>query len=155
MDERSSLILEYLKDPFLQQDLLSFICGDFISSGTFRDVFSYSLDPTLVVKIQRDQGKFNNIIEFNIWCQVRHTKYKKHFAGCPWMSSNGRILLQKRTEPITKNRRAPKEIPKFLTDVKEENYGFIGKNFVVHDYDYTLLRVLDIALTDDMQKWKP
>lgn len=153
MNYRDEFILKKSQDPFFCNDLIGFICGDHIASGTFRDVFEYNLDPKLVVKIQRDKDSFNNIIEFEIWNEVRFTPFEKFFAGCRWISIGGRVMLQEKTKPITKTRRPPELIPTCFADIKEDNFGFIGNRFVAHDYDFSL-GLLDLSKQPRMKKWK-
>ena len=153
MNPQVELILEKSKDVFFCQDLIAFICGEHIGSGQYRDVFQYNLDPKLVVKIQRDTDSFNNIKEFELWCNVNYTAYEKYFAPCRWISSNGRIMLQDKTTPPTKRKPPPDLIPKCFFDIKESNFGYIGKNFVAHDYDFSLGNI-DVNKKLTFKKWK-
>lgn len=155
MTRKSELVLQYSQDPFFCQDMFAFMCGDFIGSGIHRDVFQYNLDPKYVVKVQRDVEEFSNIKEFEIWCHVRHTEYKKFFAGCPWLSSNGRIMLQRKTRPLTKTLRPPERIPAFFTDIKDSNFGYIGKQFVAHDYEYSTTMFINAGLNNKTKIYKP
>lgn len=154
MNTRDELILNYAKDPFLSQSLLSFLCGKHIGSGCYRDVFEYGLDSNYVIKIQRDLGKFSNIIEWEIWCTLMYTEYAKHFARCKFLSPDGRILIQRKTQPITDKRKAPENIPHFFSDIKDSNFGFIGKQFVAHDYDYSMVKFINSGLTKRTKKYK-
>ena len=155
MQDRNHLLLEYADNPIISYEFLSFLCGDMIGQGTYRDVFQYNIDPRYVVKVQRDFGDFSNIIEWEIWNNVKWTGYKKHFAPCHWISSlGGKILIQQKTQPITARRPAPQKIPAFFTDIKEGNFGWIGKQFVAHDYDYTFIRLID-GLNTREKTWKP
>lgn len=155
MTERDFLILEYSKEVFFCQDMFAFICGEKISSGQFRDVFDYNMDPKFVVKIQKESGNFSNILEFELWNYVKGTPYGKYFAPCSWISGNGRILLQRKTKPITKTRKAPDYIPSFFLDVKDENFGFIGTQFVAHDYDFSVEKLVSAGLNNRTKKYKP
>lgn len=143
-----------LNDEHLCMEFATFICGDKIGSGCFRDVYEYNLDPKCVVKIQRDLSSFNNIMEWEIWCNVLSTEYKKHFAPCVLLSCNGRILIQRKTNPITDEKPAPNNIPHFFTDIKNENFGWIGKDFVAHDYDYSMMKFISGGLNNKTRKFK-
>lgn len=154
MTKRDSLILEYSSDPFFSKDMFTLLCGDVIGRGSFRDVFQYNLNPNWVVKIQKNNSEFSNIKEFEIWCHVKGTEFEKYFAPCYWMSPDGRVLLQHKTKPITKTRKPPEFIPTFFTDVKDDNFGFIGKRFVAHDYDFTFGKVLKSGLIKRMKRYK-
>jgi len=154
MNERDTILFEHAKNPLASLETLAFICGNLLGSGYYRDVFEYNLDPKYVVKIQRDDAKFNNIVEWEIWNTVSYGSYKKHFAPCTWILGNGRILIQRKTTPISKRKPAPEKIPNFFTDVKDSNFGWIGNQFVAHDYDYTLVKLVDFGLTNKEKKYK-
>lgn len=154
MKDKTSLISNYVSDPTISRDMFLLMCGDIIGRGSFRDVFQYNLNSNWVVKIQRNNDEFSNIKEFEIWCFVKGTEFEKYFAPCYWMSPDGKVLLQHKTKPITKIRRPPEFIPSFFTDVKDDNFGFIGRRFVAHDYDFTFGKVLKTGLTKRMKKYK-
>lgn len=152
--DRDTTLLNYASNPHIAKDAFTLMCGNMLGRGDYRDVFVYNLNPKWVVKVQRDSAEFNNILEFEIWCFVKGTEFEKYFAPCYWMSPGGRILLQHRTDPITSKRRPPELIPHFFTDVKDSNFGFIGKRFVAHDYDFTFGKALGSGLTKRMKKYK-
>lgn len=154
MTIRDRLILNYSQDPFFSQDMFAFICGEWIGEGINRDVFEYNLDPRYVVKVQKEAGEFSNIMEFEIWGAVRHTEYKKFFAQCLWLSGNGRIMLQRKTRPLTKTLRPPERIPHFFLDVKDSNFGYIGGQFVAHDYEYSMTQFINTGLNDKTKIYK-
>lgn len=154
MTEHESMIEGFLKDTDLVRENMNFLCGELIGSGSFRDVFQYQLDPNYVVKIQREKGMFNNIIEFEIWKLVMGSEYEKYFARCSWISDGGRIMLQRKTTPFTKRKPAPEVIPNFFTDIKDSNFGYIGKQLTAHDYDYSLVRFAYLALSNKTIKYK-
>lgn len=155
MNKRDQLILEYSQDAFFAKDMMAFLCGELIGQGCYRDVFQYALDPRYVIKIQRDCEHFSNVIEFQLWSDIMYTEYKKWFAPCIWMSCDGRILIQRKTMPITKTKRPPERIPYFFSDIKESNFGFIGKQFVAHDYDFSLSKFISFGLNNKTKLWKP
>lgn len=134
----------YSKDPFMAEDLYRFVLGDKISSGTFRDVYEYGLTKGFVVKVAEAQPS-SNIIEMEIWDKAKDQWYAKWFAPCVRISPNGHFLIQKRARPITNKDKLPKEIPQFFTDLKKDNFGFIGKQLVCLDYQF-ILRALDYSM---------
>ena len=78
-----------------------------------------------------------NLIEYMIWDEVKRLKgdlewVKKWFAPCGWISPNGRIMTMRKTKEGDLDR--PDKIPKFFWDVKWDNFGWIGKKYVCHDY---------------------
>lgn len=118
-------------------DFIVSICGEHLGTGCFRSVFEYNLDDSYVVKIEPLNSSCN-LVEYMIWEEVKgltgDLEYVKlWFAPVGWISPNGRIMTMKKT--IQNDRREkPKKVPKFLWDVKIDNFGWIGKNFSCHDY---------------------
>lgn len=128
-----------LKIPAVGYDFVTCICSKFIGSGIHRSVFEYSLDDRYVVKIE-PKNTNQNTVEWMIWNEVQYLTgdlawVKDWFAPVKWISPNGRILVMKKTKPQYKaEKKLPTKIPKFLWDVKHNNFGWIGKNYVCHDY---------------------
>lgn len=124
------------------------LLGKFIGSGVHRKVYEHATNNKWVVKLQESQC-FSNIIEYEIWCTVSYTEYAKWFAPVYWISDNGKVSIQHKVKPITKKNQhlIPDKIPYFFTDLKPDNFGFIGKQLVCHDYDYSLIRFIDNGLT--------
>ena len=131
-------VSELLDVAPIAYDFVTTICGEHIGTGVFRSVFEYNLDSKYVVKIE----PFNtgcNLIEYMIWKEVEGLKgdlawVKKWFAPCEWISPNSRILLMRRTQEEDKGKVKPEKVPKFFWDVKWDNFGWLGKNYVCHDY---------------------
>ncbi len=118
-------------------DIITSLCGHHIGSGSFRDVYNYNLDDKYIVKIEAENSGCN-MVEYMIWDEVRglinNSEWvKKWFAPVKWISPNGRILVMQKTKERPKKEK-PKKIPAFLWDIKEDNFGWIGNNFVCHDY---------------------
>ena len=123
--------------PAVALDFITSICGEQIGTGVFRSVFEYNLDNKYVVKIEPLSTNCN-IVEHMIWDEVEglHGKLewvKKWFAPVKWVSPNGRILVMQKTKEIY-SRKRPEKVPAFFWDVKPDNFGWIGKNYVCHDY---------------------
>lgn len=143
MADRFKYIQDYAaNNPRLCYSALEFLLGDYIGKGCSRTVFKYALDPKYVIKIAKS-GSFDNILEYEIWCNIRYTEHKKYFAPCSWISDDGVIMLQRKTKPIYT---LPETLPSYFSDIKPDNFGMIGKQIVAHDYAFSLDRF--IALTN-------
>src|SRR5699024_5331140 len=104
-----------------------------------REVFEYIADENYVVKIESLSSSGDNWAEYRIWECVEHTKHKKWFAECLWISPSGLILIQKKTADFwKKHKKAPEKIPTYFTDVKTDNVGWIKNQLTFHDYSHCL-----------------
>lgn len=121
------------------EDAFNLLCGRKLGAGIHRDVFECALDPTLVVKVEINDDRvrnFANVKEYENWTVWRDVEpIARWLAPCDRLSFDGRILLQKRVEPIKKSE-APTALPTFLTDVKYENYGWYDGRIVCIDYAF-------------------
>lgn len=123
----------FKNDWFLLSDFADMFVGETIGVGCSRSVFDFNLNPNWVIKIDRS-GQFDNVTEWEIWSNYKHLpEYSKFLAPCHHLSSCGRILIQQKTYPVTKEQ-LPTEIPDFLMDFKIQNWGMIGDRAVCHDY---------------------
>lgn len=118
-------------------DFVTCLCGEFIGSGSFRSVFNHNLDDRYVVKIE-PLNTLCNIVEYMIYEEVQGLTgdlewVKDWFCPVVWLSPNGRILVMKKTQQRN-NRKKPEKIPKFLWDVKSNNFGWVGNKYMCHDY---------------------
>jgi len=117
------------------RDAFNALCGPKLGEGLHRTVFLCAFDPTLVIKVENtDWPEHKNIAEFNNWqenCDA--PTFGKWLAPCVRISPEGRVLIQKRTEPIH-HRDLPAMLPAFLTDIKQENFGWYDGRIVAHDY---------------------
>lgn len=123
-------------------DLITTLLGQKIGSGAYRSVYQHNWDNKYVIKIEPNSTECN-IAEFMLWEEIKGLKnnlawVKELFAPVLWMSPNGKILCMQKTEPYPKNKKLqrPTEIPEFFTDVKWDNFGWIGNKFVCHDYGF-------------------
>lgn len=128
---------EILKNSDVSVDMVSSLFGKYLGEGCFRTVFEYALDSDYVIKIE-ESGSQCNLVEYMMWDEIQglhgNLEYvKKWFAPVKWISPNGRLLVMKKTL-IKDNRVKPTEVPEFLWDIKEDNFGWIGNNYVCHDY---------------------
>lgn len=124
---------EGLFNRVVESDFFQLICGEMIGKGSFRQVWSCLIDPSVVIKIENGAGSFSNIHEWDVWCDAedRGDEIRKWFAPCVSISPCGSVLVQKRTRPA---RKYPDMIPAFMADTKRQNFGMYGRNFVAHDY---------------------
>lgn len=120
----------------IMQDLFGLICGEELGEGIHRRVFVYKPDDNFVVKVETAEGKGANFLENDVWERVCETPFAKWFAKCGSISPCGKFLIQQRTKPANK---FPEKIPFFFTDLKLENFGKVGRQFVCHDYALNLL----------------
>lgn len=130
-------------------DMASMLCGDLIAAGSQRSVYACRIRPDLVIKIETNARSFQNIEEYNTWNWIKDTDYAKWFAPVEFVSSCGILIMQKRTEPGPMLG-YPSKMPAFFTDMKYQNFGWLGKQMVCHDYGINLLR--NDGLTKRMRK---
>jgi len=116
----------------VQMELNDLFVGDLIGAGTYREVYAHALDPSLVVKVELRPRGFSNVAEWEVWQESEgYPDIRRWLAPCVAISFSGSVLVQRRTQPIT---RLPKELPDFLCDIKRSNFGRIGRQVVAHDY---------------------
>lgn len=123
----------------VNEDLIRSICGRHLGSGSFRSVYVYNLDPRFVVKLELLNTNCNQT-EYELWDQIKELKaglawVKDWFAPIKWISPNGRVMIMKRTFE-KENKELPNKVPAFMSDVKLNNFGWIGNKFVCHDYGF-------------------
>lgn len=135
VDEVSTL--SQLQD--VNTDIILTLCGEKLGSGSYRSVYEFNMNPNkMVVKVE-PKSTDCNIAEFLLWDEIQGLKgnlawVKEWFAPIHWCSPNGKVLIMERTKQLDKER--PKKVPYFFTDVKADNFGWIGKQFVCHDYGF-------------------
>ena len=114
-------------------------CGNEIGRGIARTVYACDVAPNLVVKIEDGSQSFQNVLEWEFWQHWKDDRdVARWLAPCEKISSCGTVLLQSRTGPCPKDR-YPKDMPKFLTDLKYSNFGLIGRRLVCHDYALAIM----------------
>lgn len=122
----------------VSRDLLGIVFGKRLGRGMSRQVYEFLPNPKLVIKVELYGRAFQNILEYEFWEQYKHAKeIRPWLAPVHRISSCGIYMLQERTASVERNE-LPASIPKWITDEKTENWGRIGKRFVLHDYAYTL-----------------
>lgn len=123
------------------EDAFNLLCGDKLGQGLHRTVYACKLRPDLVVKVEPDEGYryFANVLEMKFWNDQEHyEKVARWLAPCTHLSPDGRILLQKRVDPLPKDYQMPTHIPSFLSDLKRENFGILDNMLVCIDYAMTI-----------------
>ncbi|WP_159467964.1 hypothetical protein [Dyadobacter sp. 3J3] len=132
-------------------DMIMCMLGRLISNGTYRAVYEHALDPTKVIKIEYGhvqktdhdctmQNSYCNIQEFLMWREIEGLTgklewVKNWFALIDWISPGGHIMCMAKTSEMPELKR-PDKIPRFMWDVKQDNFGWIGDKFVCHDYGH-------------------
>ena len=117
-------------------DMVNSLCGQHLGDGLYRSVYEYQLDHNYVIKLEGASTNCN-LVEYLMWEEIKGlcndlAWVKEWFAPVKWISPNGRVLVMRKT--VQKNRPRPDKVPKFLWDVKANNFGWIGNKFVCHDY---------------------
>jgi len=65
-------------------------------------------------------------------------------------------MQQRKTQPLYSRheKHIPDKIPAFFTDVKPDNWGWIGNQLVCHDYAHCLEKFTRVGLNNKMQPTK-
>ena len=139
-------VIKLLEDSDTMIAYHDLLCGDLIGEGCSRIVYECGYAKSCVVKISKniDRLSSDNILEWEIWQMVKfmNNDVSKWLAPCMKISDNGRILIQKKTKPLTdKQWNDLKELPRFLTDVKRSNFGMYNGRICTHDYAFTMFRL--------------
>lgn len=131
-----------MSNKFIFGEGFNLLCGKLLGEGIHRKVFECRIREDLVVKVEEAEWPyFANVHEMRVWCDNQHApKISKWLAPCEYMSPNGRIMLQKKVRSISSTDKLPDKLPSFLTDIKRENFGFIGDNLVCVDYAFLLTK---------------
>lgn len=119
--------------PTVARDFMGMFLGDLLGEGMSRKVYEHKFDPTLVIKIEEDAGRFQNIMEARIWEEVSYSDYAKWFAPVIGISPCGMVLVMKKVA-VPYDKDFPTSIPTFFGDLKKSNYGMLNGKFVCVDY---------------------
>ena len=132
MNNKDQAIFKILEEPVITIDIIQHLIGDLIGEGQYRYVFDFGKDK--VAKI--DVGVvLANANEWLTWCDVKDfPKAAKWFAPVIRCSTGAKFLVMQRADMDRPIKDYPEEIPEFFGDVKKQNFGFIGKQFVCVDY---------------------
>jgi hypothetical protein len=118
--------------------LMKALCGQYKDHGSSRDVYQCKMHHDFVVKVQYN-GKFDNVLEHEIWGAIQYADWwAEWFAECVFISKTGKILIQQKIILKPSKKDYPKKIPRFFTDIKIDNYGFVGDQLKCCDYAHVL-----------------
>ena len=118
----------------IKVDFIDLFLGKYLGGGTAREVYTYQLDETKVLKIEYASASFQNAREWQIWHDLKDAKdYAQWLAPCHWISPCGMVLIQSRTLPA-REKDLHDRMPAFITDMKRANYGMLNGRLVCHDY---------------------
>lgn len=106
-----------------------------LGEGQYRSVYALEHMPDHVLKVEKHEGCFANVKEWDVWTDCREApNWVEWLAPCLAISGKGRFLIQERTKPVVMEQ-LPKKIPAFLTDRKVGNWGRLKNGRIVcHDY---------------------
>lgn len=128
--------------PAVHRDLFGLLLGEKLGEGVARRVYVNNLDATRVVKIEDTARSFQNIAEWELWQTVKEGPLARWFAPCYHISPCGVVLVQERVADVAA---FPASIPAFFTDLKAENFGRRGRQFVARDYGSLLGRFVHLT----------
>lgn len=155
-DEETGPLSEGLASRFsghLSREFLEFICGTRIGHGVSREVYNCRIRPDCVIKIEPFHGHFANVLEATLWEEVKkHSDHAKWFAPVESISTCGRVMLMKKTQPISLMK-LPSKMPIYFTDIKHENFGIIDDQIVCHDYAFNRIPYLGLINRLTNCKW--
>lgn len=123
------------------KDAFNLLCGEKIGEGIHRTVFECRIRADLVVKVESEINYryFANVLEMRFWNDHETDKrVAPWLAPCEYLSSDGRILLQRKAFPITDTAVLPRQVPSFLSDLKPGNFGILDGRVVGLDYAMTI-----------------
>lgn len=118
-------------------DAFNLLCGKLIGEGIHRSVYECRLRPDLIVKVEynTDFRQFANVHECAFWDEWQNKPdVAKWLAPCEYLSPDGRLLLQRRCEPVPRDYWLPAKLPAFLSDLKRANFGILNGKLVCVDY---------------------
>jgi hypothetical protein len=120
-------------------DAFNLLCGEKLGDGYSREVFRCKLRPDLVVKVEAAEYRtFANVHEMQFWDDNQFCKkISAWLAPCEYLSPDGRLLLQKRCDPIPSTMKMPFKVPAFMADLKRDNFGLLDGKIVCIDYALT------------------
>ncbi len=133
-------VSDMLNLPYITADMFKMLCGEKLGAGTFRAVYEFGFNPrNQVIKIEADDTD-SNMSEYMLWKEAQWLRgdlawVKNWLAPVHWVSPDYKILVMSRTYPRPKKER-PDVVPDFFTDIKFDNFGWIGDRLVCHDYGF-------------------
>jgi len=124
--------------------------GEFLGSGSTRDVFVYSKDPNYVVKVLNAKGRNRRNDDANKREYENGRRLAKLWPG--WIARcwlKGKYLIMERTKPIESRFERPRFVPECFTDISPAQWGYLFRNgnLVLHDY-----HILKKTVTNKMKE---
>ena len=101
-------------------------------------MFVCATNTDFVLKFETVDNSWQNIMEWEVFHEAEGTPAEKWLAPCERISANGKVLMQRRTQPLGWAER-PKMMPRFFTDLKLTNFGTIDGHVVAHDYGVNMI----------------
>lgn len=133
--------------------LIEKFCGELIAHGSDRSVYEYAFDNRYVVKLEPLYNfKFSNAREYrNYEESIEYgLDISEWLAPCVLINASGIFMIQRKVKHKSLEL-YPKIIPSCFTDIKGENFGFIGNKFVCHDYPLLIPAKREFQ---KIRKWK-
>ncbi len=127
----------------LYTDFINIFCTQY-KHGAYRVVFTPTCTEDIVIKISVSDDTNKNVIEmenYRFLCN-HYPTIAEYYAPCIDISSNGKVLIQKRMDTLYKrgmlSKNMPKKVPAAfcLDDCHSKNFGFIGDQLVCCDYSF-------------------
>ena len=139
----------YNQNHQLFEDMFNMVCGDKLGSGAYRDVYAHKFDKDLVIKVEQDRAhrSFANVLEHYFWNEAPEST-REWLAPAISLSPDGLVSFQKRTCALPYDFQFPDKLPRFLRDIKPENFGLYKGRLVCHDY-----QMLNIKFDNQLKKY--
>lgn len=140
------------KDGFL-----GIIVGELLGEGMTRYVYACNVKidgHEVVIKIETGHGFFQNAVEYRMWEYLKDEKIAQWLAPCLHISTCGKVLIQRRTQPM-RDEEYPVMIPNMFTDQKKGNFGLLDGRPVCHDYGMMPLPPLNVIKDARLKKADP
>lgn len=140
------------KDIKAQAQAIEFIdlcLGNLIDNGSTRYVYECRLNKDYVIKVENSTELVvkQNIVEWGFWnININNTDVTRWLAPLVDISPCGTFLIQRRCKALPDDYILPEYVPKFLTDVKRDNFGLFDGTLVCMDYGLQK-PVIDTKLT--------
>src|SRR3954463_9295638 len=75
--------------------------GAKLGGGMSRQVYDCAIGEHIVVKVEADEGHFQNVIEWETWQSLKDTAHARWLAPCHFISPCGGVLIMSKVEPLT------------------------------------------------------
>jgi hypothetical protein len=120
-----------------------------LGEGDYRRVYQHPHRPGLVVKSEKHNQAFCNVVEWLVWNQARGTDLEPWLARCEYISPCGRVLYQQKLNMLTPDsfggnasKHLPSEIPAALNNLRITSWGIAIGDPVPKCCDYGSINIL-------------